>query len=227
MKFLKILIAVMAGLAALAPLEVAARPDISTDASFKSKYIGSSGSVFEKEPVAQPSLTVSDRGASGCVAANVNLEKGVTEIDYMAGYDKSVKKWNFGAGLGLYDLKDYDTNMWDAWASVSRSALLNPSVKFNKNFSAGDFDNSGGSYLEASVSHKFKGKIPSFVKVSSQFNHRYFTPDSGISLARAEVGVPLNCKGVSIMPKVRVQRAVDRTNFKDDADFSVSASYSF
>lgn len=228
-----IVITSIIGLASVMPFKTEAKPNVNVDVAFKNKYLTSTGKVFEDEPVIQPFVTISgDNGFHATVGSNID-KKGLNELDYMVGYGRNVKGIDVSIGAGAFDLRNFgedklNDNFCGAWIDLSKEGLVSPSLTFNQNISGGSFDNPKGNLIDFALSYDGNvGKIPVSLNAHTQYNNRYFIGDSGLSVAQAEISVPLNYKGVSIKPMFRYQKAIDKDNFEDDSDFGLSLGYDF
>jgi len=212
--------------AALAPTSTDAQVRLDANTSMNSKYLASSGSLFEDRVVNQSSLTGSQGGFWGSVWANTNSNH-LSEVDITAGYGKNMGPISMGAGVGNFRLRDLNVDVRDLWVDASLAYPLSPKLTLEHNLSAGEFDNTNGTYLKGNVSHGMNlGRLPLSLGASSTYNRGYFQDENSLAVVQVEIGVSLTWKGVNLRPGVRLQKAIDKDNYNDEIVTSVSASYS-
>lgn len=77
------------------------------------------------------------------------------------------------------------------------------------------------------LSYNMRRDVPLSVKGDVHYNERYFSQNSGWSVAQFSAGVPFDLGKLSITPEALFQKALDEKNFKDNTEFSVSVRYDF
>jgi len=113
--------------------------------------------------------------------------------------------------------------------------VVSPKLRFTQNFSGGTLSNSKGNHLDLILVYNGKtGKIPVIGKEipfsldgNIQYNNKYFIGNSGFSVAQAQLSLPFEINEVSVTPRLRFQKAIDKKYFKDITDFGVSVGYGF
>jgi len=217
----------MIGLATLLPGKAEAETTWSADTSVHSKYLASTGSVFEDRIVRQSSLNVSRGNFWGTLWANVNSDE-LSEVDYMAGYGKSLGPFNLSANAGFFNLRSFDTNVIDVWASASMQVPLNPKLTVERNLSAGGYDNDHGTYVDLEVNHNLVvGPVTIPVNAHVQYNNHYFADYSGASVAQIDASLPMSLGKLALTPKLKAQKTLNGKNFNNEMVTSVTANYSF
>ena len=221
------------GLAAgLALMPVGVKADTSASVAFKNKYLASSGFLFAEEPVMQPSLTYFNNSFYGVLGFNVSSEEGLNEVDYIAGFSKDIgERTNLDVGAGVFDLRDQgendaNDNIADAWIKLKRGLTPKTSLEMGvaQNLEGGTFSNPKGRDWNIALGYKTRMFN---LKTDVHYNERYFSPDSGLSVAQVSGNTPFDLGKLSITPEVLFQKALDKKNFGDNTMFGVSVSRNF
>ncbi len=135
----------------------------------------------------------------------------------------------------IFELKNsgdarIDDKLHELWLKLSKQGKVSPSVTLVQNLSAGD-ELEGGrrkNYAIFGLSHTGAvGNIPVSLEGSLQFNNKYFSGDTGFSIAQANLSLPFDINGFSVTPQIRLRKALDKDNFEDNTDFGVSLSRTF
>ena len=229
----KIVTASIIGLATLIPSNKA-ESGVKISLAFKDKYVVVPGFIPEKEPVVQPSITLNKDGLYGMIWSNFNTKKKeFTEVDYIIGYNNNLMGLNFDVSYNLFDFKnlgknELNDNLHELWLNLTKKYVVSPSLRFVQNFSGGNLKNSKGSYITLTLNHNNSiGKIPISLEGSLQYNNRYFIENRGFSIAQADFSLPFELNDISITPKIRFRKALDKDNFENSTDFGLSLDYKF
>jgi len=150
------LLAIWAVLAVQAPrLAAAGRPAISAESAVFSQYVWR-GMLATNGPVLQNSVTVLWRGAHVNLWTNQDLNSAhgrrgkFNEVDFDAGYDRSLEKASISAGVIRYTFPNTPmAATTELYAGASLAAPLRPAVK-----AFFDVDGVRGAYLTFDVSHR-------------------------------------------------------------------------
>jgi hypothetical protein len=137
-----------------APSPAADRPVISVESGVFSQYV-SRGMLSSNGPVLQNSATVLWRGAHLNLWTNLDLNSAngrrgkFDEVDYDAGYDRSMEKVSFSAGAIRYAFPNTTAApTTEVYAGAALAVPLRPAVKAYY-----DVDGIRGTYVTFDVSH--------------------------------------------------------------------------
>ena len=225
-------VGIAAGLLTILPFKES-KADVSANVALRNKYLATTGALFAEEPVMQPSLTYFNNGFYGVLGANVSSEEGLNEVDYIVGYSRPLNGFNLDIGVGLFDLRNFggslNDNTSDAWVKLKKDLTSKSSLEIgvNKNISGGTFSNPKGIDYNLALNYKAGGNFPIEVGTDFHYNDRYFSPDSGLSVAQLSASYPFSLGGFTFTPKARLQKTLDKKNFRDNSDLALSISQQF
>ncbi|MBI4116937.1 hypothetical protein HY449_04295 [Candidatus Pacearchaeota archaeon] len=205
--------------------------EVNAGIALKSQYLASTGFVFSDKPAAYSSLSVSEKGFYGFLGANIGTGEGLNEIDLIAGYKGNIGKMNLDMAVGNFNLINFGGNdnshFYELYGTLSRPDVITPRIKFAQNAYTEVTDRGHhGRDFEFGLNYDGKGKFPS-ADFALHYNDQYYTNRTDFSVAQLAVSYPLAIGGFTATPKVRIQKAINRDNFKDTNEVSVSVNRNF
>lgn len=227
----KIAKATMVGALALMPLKILGA-DISANIALKSQYLASTGFVFSDKPATYSSLSVSEKGFYGFLGANIGTGEGLNELDLIAGYNKNIGKINLDVAAANVDLINFEGNdnshFYEFSGTLSRPDMVTPRIKLVQSVYPEATDNGHhGRDLELGLNYNGKGKLPTPLDFTLHYNDQYFTNKTALSVAQIAASYPLAVGRFTVTPKARVQKAINKGDFKDTNEISVSVNRAF